>query len=87
MSKRSSTRPKRVKIHAFVPEQLVRDSEETYRAEVAAGKLGITTAKVQARWTELGWLVARASTARERSRLVRDFIMGKPLACPKEGTS
>lgn len=79
---------RRVKIHPYVPEQLKTDSEESYRAQVAAGKLNASSTKVQARWTELGWLVARATTARERAKLVRLFVDGKPLPFPaKDGAA
>lgn len=76
-----------VQIWPSVPVDLVRDSEEAYRGEVAAGARDVTPAKVQARWTELGWRVARATTGRERSKLVKDFLAGKPLALPQTEVS
>jgi hypothetical protein len=61
------------KLHIYVPDELVADSEAIYRAQVAAQVKGAKATTVQVRWAVLGWLIDRATTKREITKIIRDF--------------
>jgi hypothetical protein len=75
-------RSHKTKLHIYVPDELFADSETIYRAQVAAKVKGAKITTVQVQWTVLGWLISRATTKREVSKIIRDFKAGKPLVLP-----
>lgn len=80
--RRMPKRTHKTKLHIYVHDKLVEDAETIYRAQVAAGVKGAKITTVQVHWAHLGWLIDRAATKREVSKIIRDFKAGKPLVLP-----
>ena len=83
MPKRTTT----IKLHIYVHPKLVEDAETRFRAQVAAGVKGAKVTTVQVNWAHLGWLIDRAKTRREVTKILHDFKAGKPFVFPADGAS
>lgn len=75
-------RTHKTKLHIYVPDELVADSESIYRAQVAAKVKGAKVTTVQVRWAVLGWRIDRATTKREITKIISEFKSGATFDFP-----